>query len=249
MNTAKNSPVRAKFTIAFNWKVTLLCLFVLPLLLVLGFWQLERAAEKRELQAQSEAQRALPPVSINQLPISGLQNFRRVIARGEFDTQRSWLLDNRQRNGKVGYEVIAPFHLQQGGTVLVNRGWVVGGATRATRPQPAVPKGEVSLFAELISPSDHPLLDAQSSESGWPKVIMEIEPATMAEQSGESLADRYLRLDEASPGALVTDWPENSVSVQKHQGYAFQWFVMAFALAVWFVFANSNLGQVLKQRP
>ncbi len=249
MNSADNPPARAKFTIAFNWKVTLLCILVWPLLLALGFWQLERAGEKREQQAQLEAQRALPPASLNKLSLSGLKDYRRVIVRGSFDAERSWLLDNKQRNGRVGYEVIAPFYLPQGGIILVNRGWVAAGDSRANRPVSAVVEGELSLFADLVSPSDHPLLDAQSSETGWPKVIMAIEPETMAEQFGAPLADRYLRLDDASPGALVTDWQDASVSVQKHQGYAFQWFAMAFALAVWFVFANSSLGQVVKPRP
>lgn len=249
MNSADNPPARAKFTIAFNWKVTLLCFLVWPLLLALGFWQLERAGDKRAQQARLEAQRALPPASLSQLPASDLQDYRRVIARGSFDTEHSWLLDNRQRNGRVGYEVIAPFHLQDGGSILVNRGWVAAGASRASRPVPSVPKGELSLFAEVKSPSDHPLLDAQSDEADWPKVIMAIEPEVMAEHLGAPLAQRYLRLDDASPAALVTGWQDASVSVQKHQGYAFQWFAMALALALWFIFANSNLWRVLTRRP
>lgn len=249
MNSVDIPPARAKFTIAFNWKVTLLCLLVWPFLLALGFWQLDRAGDKRQLQAHLEAQQAQPPASLSQLPITDLQDYRRVIARGSFDPERSWLLDNRQRNGRVGYEVIAPFYLLEGGVILVNRGWIAAGDSRANRPATNVPKGELSLFADLISPSEHPLLDAQSDEAGWPKVIMAIEPQTMARQLGKPLAPRYLRLDDASPGALITDWQDLSVSVQKHQGYAFQWFAMAFALALWFVFANSNLWQVLRRQP
>lgn len=248
MNSADNPPARAKFTIAFNWKVTLLCLLVWPLLLSLGFWQTERAGDKRELQGRLEAQQALPPATLTALPLRDLQDYRRVIARGKFDPERSWLLDNKQRNGRVGYEVVVPFDLVEGGTILVNRGWLAAGDSRANHPQPAVPKGELSLFADLMSPSDHPMLDAQSDDAGWPKVIMAIEPAVMAEQLGEPLAPRYLRLDDASPGALVTDWQDASVSAEKHQGYAFQWFAMAFALALWFVFANSNLWQILRRR-
>lgn len=248
MNSAKDPASRPKFTITWDWKLTLLCVLTLPILLGLGFWQLDRADQKRARQAELNHQQALPPAPVSSMPAPHLGDYRRVILRGRFDHERYWLLDNRHRRGNVGYEVIAPFYPEEGGVALVNRGWVAAGATRADLPEAPPPRGQLSLFAELVPTEEHPLLDGVGSEPGWPRVIVALEPDVMAEQLGEPLAERYLRLDDASPGALVTDWPVASVSVQKHLGYAFQWFAMALGVILWFVFASSNLWQWLRSR-
>jgi surfeit locus 1 family protein len=39
-----------------------------------------------------------------------------------------------------------------------------------------------------------------------------------------------------------------NVTPAKHTGYAVQWFAMAFALGLIFIFRNSNLGELLKRR-
>lgn len=246
MNSAKDPASRPKFTIAWDWKLSLLCILTLPVLLSLGFWQLERAEQKRARQMQLERQQVLPPALLSTVPAPQLGNYRRVIARGRFDQERYWLLDNRHRQGRVGYEVIAPFYLEEGGALLVNRGWTPAGATRAERPEAPPPSGQVSLFAELVPTAQHPLLEGIASGPEWPKVIVALEPEVMARQLGEPLPKRYLRLDDGSPGALIAAWPAARVGVQKHLGYAFQWFAMALGVILWFVFANSNLWQWLR---
>lgn len=70
---------------------------------------------------------------------------------------------------------------------------------------------------------------------------MALDTEAMAVQLGRPLANRVVQLDDASPGALVTDWQPIPVSAAKHRGYAFQWFAMALALCIWFVVANTNL--------
>ena len=47
---------------------------------------------------------------------------------------RQILIDNMVNGERAGYFVITPFALQGGGWVLVNRGWVPLGASRAERP-------------------------------------------------------------------------------------------------------------------
>ena len=47
-----------------NWKILITVLIALPLLLRLGFWQLERGEEKQQLQAQYAAQALMLPVDL-----------------------------------------------------------------------------------------------------------------------------------------------------------------------------------------
>lgn len=241
-------PTSTQFTIDPNWKVILLCLLTLPVLMSLGFWQLDRAGDKQQQQAELERLQTQAPTELTEARAQELAPFRRVLARGRYLADHNWLLDNQHRSGQVGYEVITPFALEDGGVLLVNRGWVPGGATRSDRPNPEAAEGEVTLFAQWLAPSDHPLLDGESADRGWPKVILAIDPSVMEQHLGRSVLPFYARLDEGSPGALVTDWPELEVSSATHMGYAFQWFAMSVALVLWGLFANTNLWAWLRAR-
>ena len=97
-------------TLNFNWKVTAFGLLLLPLLLRLGFWQLDRAEQKLQLQAEINKQKNLPQLMdvSSSLKPEKIKN-RDVVLTGEFEQQRYWLLDNRVWQGKVGYEVIVPY--------------------------------------------------------------------------------------------------------------------------------------------
>lgn len=57
-----------------------------------------------------------------------------------------------------------------------------------------------------------------------------------------------LRLDESSTGAFQTERLVVNVTPAKHTGYAVQWFAMALALGIIFIFLNTNLAELLKRR-
>lgn len=230
-----------EFSWVFNRKIALFTLLVLPILCGLGFWQLDRAAEKRELQANYVQQQAQPPATLTTDNIEDLPDYHRVLVPGTFDNDHTWLLDNKQREGRVGYEIVSTFVLEDGSQILVNRGWLAGGNRRADLPEITPVNGRVTLFAELASIHVHPLLDAQNNTQSWPKIIMALDRKTMEQQLGEPLLPRYLRLDESSPGALFTGWQPINISADKHLGYAVQWFAMALAMAIWFIFINTNV--------
>ena len=113
---------------AFHWKVTLLCLLTFPVLMALGFWQLDRAEQKRAREAALDAVRTQPPATLPGTDLAAIEEQRRLLLQGHYLTGRNWLLDNRQRDGQVGYEVITPFELSDGRILLVNRGWVAASA-------------------------------------------------------------------------------------------------------------------------
>lgn len=234
-----DSPIRLRFNL--NWKITLFATLALPLLLSLGFWQLERASHKRAIEANFALRQSAPPLELDAATLANSEPFQRVIARGQFDNEHTWLLDNKQRHGQVGYEVISPLHLHDGTWILVNRGWLKSTGDRQQLPAVAAVTGEQSVFGELAHVSHHPMLDASSLTDDWPRVVMAIDTDAMAEQLGRPLANSYLRIAEISPGAFETQWQPVNMSAHTHTGYAFQWFAMALALSVWFVFSNSNL--------
>ena len=104
---------------------TVVVALLLPLLVSLGFWQLGRGAEKTALLATYTERRAAAPMASSELLTSADPAYRRVHLQGQFDASHSLLLDNRQRAGKVGVELLQPFQDQRSGLwLLVNRGWL-----------------------------------------------------------------------------------------------------------------------------
>lgn len=234
----------------FNWKVTLFAVGFTVAFVNLGIWQLSRAEEKQQLLAANAKQRALPAVSSAELMAqqdkgsAGQQPYqRRVELNGQYDQQAIYLLDNRVLNGTVGFEVIQPFHDAEGGmTFFVNRGFAPMGPTRQDLPQLATPQGKVRLLASVYRPDGKAFLLADAMPSGtdtYPKVIQSLSELPYPESFRFSL-----RLDQTSPGALPRHWPLAIMSPATHTGYALQWFTMALALALlWLYFSFPKKGE------
>lgn len=244
------------FQFEFNWKLTLFTLLLLPLLIRLGFWQLSRAEEKRLLQDTQLAQQALPPVDYSPSAIPA--DFRLVRAEGQFDTQHYWLLEGRHYNGKLGYEVLMPLQLAKG-WLLVNRGWVPAGKYREDNPQITTPSGQIQVTGSLVTPSDSPLInhkDQQQHIVQWPPRILEIDIELLNHHYATTLSDtaptrpsiftnKVLHISAENEAAFAVEWRSINMSPQKHTAYAVQWFSMALALMVLWLFASSNLSQLI----
>lgn len=221
-----------------GWPLWLFTLAFLPLLLSLGVWQLDRAEQKRALSARMEQQRQLPAVPLNDLPSDTLLPWRALQLTGHFDPQHIWLLDNRTRNGQAGLEVLQLFHDQPGDRpLIVNRGWL---AWPDRRHLPAVPmaEGNLQLQAEALPPPGDGFRLQGGSTSGWPKLITHADPEVLASQAGLPDLPLMARLQPGSPGALRLDWPAMPMTATKHTGYAVQWFTLALALLILFIWAG-----------
>ena len=73
------------------------------------------------------------------LPTDDLAD-RQVTFTGSFKAQDFVLLDNRLRDGRFGYEVVA-FVSADALVVPLNLGWIEGDLSRMTTPSPELPNG------------------------------------------------------------------------------------------------------------
>jgi surfeit locus 1 family protein len=111
-----------------------LSLVALAILVSLGNWQMQRLAWKENLIAMisarvSEPPRALPPASAWQSLDIGENEYRSFFARGRFRHQNevqvyTVLSEPKGSFAGSGYWVLTPFELEDGGIVIVNRGFV-----------------------------------------------------------------------------------------------------------------------------
>lgn len=212
---------------------TLAVAVALPVLLGLGFWQLERGREKARLLTQAAAVQEQPPLDLGRAgSVDAIDDHRPVTVRGVFLEQRQGLLDNQVRDGQVGYDVLTPLRVEGLAEVLlVDRGWLPRGARRSDIPVWQTPEGEVTLIGYLHRPVDVPLVTGDISESfGGRWVVSQIDPALLGKHLGMPVHGRVLRLAPQSEHGFRRDWPLVSMTPQRHYGYAVQWFGLAGAL-------------------
>jgi len=220
---------------------TLLTIVLIALLISLGRWQLRRADEKRALfdsfAAGADATRMID------LGTPPLRRYQHIEALGHYDQSRQVLIDNMVHAERAGYFVITPFALTGGGWILVNRGWVPLGASRAERPAIAVagntrrlrgradnmpsPGIQLGAKAELAPP--YPVVAAFPSRSEIARLLHE--------PSWTSSSDLVL-LDPGEPDGYVRDWSAPGFPPMRHIAYAVQWFALALTLLVIYFVTN-----------
>lgn len=232
---------------------TLATALLLPCLLALGFWQLGRAEEKRSLVAAYEegADRLVEVATAGAL--EQLPRYQRVRLRGRYEPARQVLLDNMpSRHGRPGYQVLTPFRLQQGGEVLINRGWVPLGATRESLPDIDVGGGArvvTGRLAALPEPGlrlgDPPLLEAPR----WPVVLNYPTAQQLTDLYGEPVGEALILLDPQASEGYERAWEARfGFGPERHVGYAVQWFALAAALLAIYVGVNLRRSSAANER-
>lgn len=233
--------------ISFRFK---LIPFIATVLLVamgvsLGNWQERRATQKLTLQARLADGNAATPLTLDGKPLAAeAVEFRRVAMRGEFVRDWPLYLENRPYQGRAGFYLLMPFKIAGSGMhVLVERGWLPRDpAVRDKLPAYATPQGEVTLegvarlnAGRVMQLGDAPVLAPNA-------IVLNADPLQVAKDSGMTMQPFVVEqgaapLPAGDDARMVRDWPAPALGVEKHQGYAFQWYALA-AMAVIFFVAN-----------
>ncbi|MEW6118552.1 MAG: SURF1 family protein [Pseudomonadota bacterium] len=228
---------------------TLAAAFFFALTLWLGNWQSGRAEDKRTLQARYDAAMLEAPIHVGPValePDSVLH--RRIEARGRFDDAHTILLDNRVHAGRAGYHVLTPLVLDRGGmAILVNRGWVGAGPSRAVPPVPRIPPGEVDVEGMAASPQTRYIELGDAAPQG--RVWQNLDMARYARTTHLTLQPVLLMQTSEQPDGLVRDWPRPDAGVAMHVSYAFQWYSLATTLAVLWLVTNVRRVRAEDARP
>ncbi len=214
---------------------TLVVFALLPLLLWLGCWQLQRADEKSDLLSAVDARRQAPPLAIAEVTQQPALAYQRLRLHGRFDEQHSVLLDSRIRGGKAGVELLQPFYDQSSGIwLLVNRGWIAW-PDRRVAPVFTTPSEPLTVQAWVYRPMGESFVLKQSEGSGWPRLINQVDVTVLWQQLGLAGAPFEVRL-EPGPASYEVDWPVVAMGPEKHTAYAVQWFALALALLILFIY-------------
>lgn len=213
----------------------------------LGFWQLRRAATKEVLQQQIEAAvRAEPvPPGARAFDDPELLVHRHVRLHGRWLPERVVYLDNRPHAGQAGFYVLMPLQVDTPAPadVIVNRGWIPRNGQDRTRIEAyRTPDGPVDITG-VVLPEEPRLLDlARPPDRRLKGIWQNFDFDAYAKASGQPALPVVVRQDsDLAAGAVPADglsreWPDRGGALQsqidRHHGYAFQWFALAATLGV-----------------
>jgi surfeit locus 1 family protein len=169
---------------------------------LLGNWQSGRAEEKK-MAAASE---------------------KRVSLRGVLVAKHTVFLDNKLHRGRAGYHVVQPLRVSGGRHVLVNRGWIAAPPRREQLPEVATPPGEVSI--EGVRLARFPRVMGVG-ERGEGRVWQNLEIDEFAEWSALKMQPYVVEQHSSLEDGLTREWPRPDAAVNKHRGYALQWYSLA----------------------
>ena len=227
----------------------------------LGNWQLSRADHKQAILDRVQERSAIDPVSLASIltqfsPRGSDQStgsseqfierainlkaltFKQVFADGQYAAQKSVFIDNKVVASRVGYKLLTPFKIEGSEWwILVDRGWLSVGESRASLPQFATDSAMLRLTGRLNMPPAQPPLWSDRYPISKGAVWQYMPISDYAQQMKLNLLPLVLELAPTQSSEidqnLLRQWSAiDDQWVAKHQGYAFQWFAMALAFFI-----------------
>lgn len=219
-------------------------IIVVALGISLGNWQERRAAEKIALQAQLAERSHLAPLVLTGGSSDVPQEFRRVSVRGQFVPGFPVFLDNRPYQGRAGYFLVMPFKIEGADQyVLVARGWLPRTMMEAGRvPAYQTPAGVTQVEGIIRLDLGHVMQLGSAGPLLPDAMVQNVSVKEMARASNLPLLPFFI--EQTGPfqagDALVRDWPAPALGVERHQGYAFQWYALAAMALLFFIITGTR---------
>lgn len=233
------------FSPRWRW-VTVAVVLGMIFLARLGFWQLDRLAWRRDLNAATAAEMNGEPISLNgdlsDIDLTEMIN-RPVVASGVYDFDHQFLVESQRFENQPGRYLLTPLRLSGSNqAVLVNRGWIPIGETDVAQFDQA---GSLEIVGR-VQKSQTLSGDRQTSVDG--NKIFRIDVGAAADTLPYPVLPVYLLpdTDEIVDSALPY-LPKADLSLDEgsHMSYAIQWFFFAGLLAVMYaVLVNRQEKQV-----
>lgn len=209
----------------------------------LGFWQLDRRAQRLAANAVAIMGRSLDPMDLNATP-AVIPAQRRVVVRGSFDHAQEVILRGHLWRGAPGVQVVTPLRIAGRDTaILVNRGFIP--AADAATPDDPIPAelGEVVLEGIVVpipSTGDGGQPVTRSGQTSWRRLDL----PTLRQRLPYPIAELYLLPETpraAGPWPRRADWP--GLDEGPHLSYAIQWFGIAAAVLAFGIVFILGIGR------
>jgi len=238
----------------FNFKLLpSIAFFIVFFCLVrLGFWQLERADQKTQLNNNYKLRQSDQVVNLNVTNDINDQAsilWRKVSVKGSFKSATNLMLDNQIFRHVAGFNLLTPFTIEGSGmSVLVNRGWHPNLMNREQVPfvkdlsevemvngyAVKLPVPGINLGGSNIEPINASLARFQK---------IDLDEINQFYQS--NFLPYIIYLNPLMDNEYISNFKLPVPDSEKNYGYAFQWFAFAFTLLIIFL----RLGITRNDKP
>lgn len=207
----------------------------------LGVWQISRGLEKRADQQAWEGESGFTPF------VDGMavRSYQKLEARGKFDGERQFLLDNIIINSRYGHYVLTPLSYRDDEPVLiVNRGWIERTDSDIDASTLRVPHGRVAVRGRVgsLPKAGYRMGAAIEFPSHWPQHAVYPTLDELAASLGREVQPFVLLMDPDDDFGLLRHWVPEEMGPGRHYAYAFQWFAMGVVLAALLVWNFRKRG-------
>lgn len=208
----------------------------------LGVWQIQRLHWKTDLIQQIEIQQT--EISYDFTVINPFQdwealNYRKAFAAGDFMFLRSIKIKPRTLNGKVGYHLLTPLRLKDGGVIIVNRGWVPEGVNVTEEYWNAEGIDVTGILRQSKKPNSFtPENKPKNNEWYWADLNLIAKEIGVARVAPIVLHQSAQEKTENSEITYPIGGQLNMSLRNTHKMYAVTWFLLSFSLViVWFFYS------------
>src|SRR6478672_7585870 len=207
----------------------------------LGRWQMARRAETLAEINRVVSNYSATPIPFAQardqfIQLDPAKEWTQVELKGSYDAAGQRIVRNRPLNGQPGYEVVVPFRLANGETVVIDRGWLPIGNRNPGSPDsvPAPPTGDVTAVVRLKH--GEPELQRGAPEGQLASIDL---PTYSAQLGYPVLTGAYGQLasETPAPADAPVSFPKPSTDEGTHLSYSLQWFAFGVLMFVGFGYA------------
>jgi len=221
----------------------------------LGFWQLERASEKNNINSNYTLRQDDALINLNNT--NSINNkeallWRRAEVDGSFLNKKNIILDNQIFNQIAGFNILTPFLIKDSNyVVLINRGWHSNLASRDLIPDiqnlegikalkghiAKFPSGGISLGQDNIETLNASVFRMQRLDFDELKYFLTF-----------NLLPYMIYIDPLTDKGNYNTFKLPAPDSEKNYGYAFQWFAFAFTLLIIFIKIGIRRRNVIKSK-
>jgi len=209
-----------------------LIIATLVLLISLGFWQLDRADEKRAIEDQIASANSGDVELINSVEFLKDKEYYHVRLQGSYIGAKQFIYDNQIVDQISGYYVLTPFILKGASkAILINRGFIPWSGRRDKLANVDIGEKLTEVKVQISIPVKRMELKVSETTGDFPILIQALDLDEMSAIASLDLGSVVGLLSPESENGFVRQWEPYTGSIERHIGYAIQWFLMALVLA------------------
>ena len=244
-----------KYELNFTLVPTIAFIVAFICFIQLGFWQLERASEKNNINDNYTLRQDDALINLNNT--NSINNkeallWRRAEVNGSFLNKKNIILDNQIFNQIAGFNILTPFLIKDSNyVVLINRGWHPNLASRDLIPDIQNLEGIKALKGHIAKfPSSGISLGQNNIETLNASVfrMQRLDFDELKYFLTFNLLPYMIYIDPLIDKGIYNTFKLPAPDSEKNYGYAFQWFAFAFTLLIIFVKIGIRRKNVIKSK-